>query len=93
VAKHARASRAVIRLAGNGTGLVFSISDDGAGLPAAGPRLGSGLPGMADRLAAHGGTLDVSSQPGQGTTISGHLPVLAGAAAEGGVAHPAGAAV
>jgi signal transduction histidine kinase len=75
VAKHARATRAVIRLAGNGTGLEFSVSDDGAGLPAGGPRLGSGLQGMADRLAAHGGTLDVRSQPGQGTTISGHLPV------------------
>ena len=93
VAKHARASRAVIWLSGNGTGLEFSISDDGTGLPAGGPQLGSGLQGMADRLAAHGGTLDVSSRPGQGTTVSGHLPVLAGAAAEGGVARPAGAAV
>jgi signal transduction histidine kinase len=76
VAKHAQATRAVIRLAGNGDGLEFSISDDGAGLPAAGPRLGSGLQGMADRLAAHGGTLDISSRPGQGTTISGRLPLV-----------------
>jgi len=76
VAKHARASRAVIRLAANGTGLEFSVSDDGAGLPVGGPRAGSGLQGMADRLAAHGGTLDVRSQPGQGTTISGRLPVV-----------------
>jgi signal transduction histidine kinase len=30
---------------------------------------------MTDRLAAHGGTLDVRSQPGQGTTITGRLPV------------------
>ena len=30
---------------------------------------------MTDRLAAHGGTLDIRSQPGQGTTISGRLPV------------------
>jgi signal transduction histidine kinase len=74
VAKHARATQAVIRLAGNGDGLKFSVSDDGAGLPAAGVRAGSGLQGMADRLAAHGGTLDVSSRPGQGTTISGRLP-------------------
>jgi len=88
VAKHARASRAVIRLAGNGDGLMFSISDDGAGLPAAGPRRGSGLPGMADRLAAHGGTLDVSSRPGQGTTISGWLPAVREGAA---VPVPAGA--
>lgn len=88
VAKHARASRAVIRLAGNGDGLEFSISDDGAGLPAGGARAGSGLQGMADRLAAHGGTLDVSSRPGQGTTISGRLPTVREGAA---VPVPAGA--
>ena len=35
---------------------------------------GSGLQGMSDRLAAHGGTLAVRSQPGQGTTITGRLP-------------------
>jgi signal transduction histidine kinase len=75
VAKHARATRAVIRLSGNGDGLEFSISDDGAGLPASGLRAGSGMQGMTDRLAAHGGTLDVRSEPGQGTTISGRLPV------------------
>jgi signal transduction histidine kinase len=74
VAKHARASRAVIRLAGNAAGVEFSISDDGAGLPAGGHRAGSGLQGMADRLAAHGGTLDIRSEPGQGTTVSGRIP-------------------
>ncbi len=75
VAKHARATRAVIHLSGNEDGLEFSISDDGAGLPAGGLRAGSGLQGMTDRLAAHGGTLDVRSAPGQGTTITGRLPV------------------
>ena len=75
VAKHARATQAVIRLAGSEDGLEFSISDDGAGLPASGLRTGSGMQGMTDRLAAHGGTLDVRSEPGQGTTITGRLPV------------------
>jgi signal transduction histidine kinase len=75
VAKHARATRAVIRLYGRDGGLEFSISDDGAGLPATGLRAGSGLQGMTDWLAAHGGTLDVRSQLGQGTTITGWLPV------------------
>jgi signal transduction histidine kinase len=76
VAKHARASQATIRLSGDGDGLEFSVSDDGAGLPVTGLRAGSGLQGMTDRLAAHGGTLDVRSQPGQGTTITGRLPVV-----------------
>ena len=74
VAKHARASSATVRLAQTGGALEFSVSDDGAGLPATGTSHGSGLQGMSDRLAAHGGTLAVSSQPGQGTTITGRLP-------------------
>jgi signal transduction histidine kinase len=30
---------------------------------------------MADRLAALGGTLSVTSNPGEGTTIAGTVPV------------------
>ncbi len=74
VAKHARASRATVRLSGSGDTLEFSVSDDGAGFPTAATRHGSGLQGMSDRLAAHGGTLTVRSRPGQGTTITGRLP-------------------
>ena len=77
VAKHARASAATVRLSGSGDSLEFSVSDDGAGFPAAATRHGSGLQGMSDRLAAHGGTLAVRSQPGQGTTITGRLPASA----------------
>ena len=83
MAKHARASQAMVRLSGSGQGLEFSISDDGAGFPATGMRHGSGLQGMSDRLAAHGGTLDVRSQPGRGTTIIGWLPASERAAAAG----------
>jgi signal transduction histidine kinase len=78
VAKHARASRVTVRLSRSGGTLEFSVSDDGAGFPAAATRHGSGLQGMSDRLAAHGGTLAVRSQPGQGTTITGRLPVRPG---------------
>jgi signal transduction histidine kinase len=77
VAKHARATAATVRLAGSGEVLDFSVSDDGAGFPPA-TRRGSGLQGMSDRLAAHGGTLTIRSQPGHGTTITGRLPVCSG---------------
>jgi signal transduction histidine kinase len=72
VAKHARATTATVRLSGSGGTLEFSVTDDGAGFPAA-ARHGSGLQGMSDRLAALGGTLDIRSQPGHGTTITGRL--------------------
>jgi signal transduction histidine kinase len=75
VAKHARASAVTVGLSGSGEVLEFSVSDDGTGFPAAAARHGSGLRGMSDRLAAHGGTLAVTSQPGQGTTITGRLPI------------------
>ncbi len=83
VAKHARASAVTVRLSGSGEVLEFSVSDDGAGFPAAAARHGSGLQGMSDRLAAHGGTLAVRSQPGRGTTITGRLPTSERTAAAG----------
>jgi signal transduction histidine kinase len=43
---------------------------------------------MTDRLAAHGGTLDVRSEPGQGTTITGRLPVVQGQPTRGDAVAP-----
>ena len=51
------------------------MSDDGGGYDARHTPMGSGLRNMADRLAALGGRLEVRSAPGQGTTITGQLPV------------------
>jgi signal transduction histidine kinase len=82
VAKYARASRATIRLAGPGgpdspaaaSALEFSVTDDGAGFDPGASGYGTGLQGMADRLAALGGGLQVRSEPGHGTTVTGRLP-------------------
>ena len=82
VARHARATAATVRLSGSPGTLEFSVSDNGAGF-VAGTGHGSGLQGMSDRLAAHGGTLTVRSQPGQGTTITGRLPTSERTAAAG----------
>jgi signal transduction histidine kinase len=38
---------------------------------------GSGLQGIADRLAALGGSVEIRSTPGAGTTITGTLPAAA----------------
>jgi signal transduction histidine kinase len=50
------------------------VTDDGAGFDPESRGYGTGLQGMADRLHAHGGSLDVRSSPGAGTTVAGRLP-------------------
>jgi signal transduction histidine kinase len=76
VAKYARAGAATVQLREAPGRLEFRIRDDGVGFDAGATSYGTGLQGMADRLAALGGTLAVSSTPGGGTTITGSLPVL-----------------
>jgi signal transduction histidine kinase len=77
MAKYAAASNAAVSVrAGDGT-LTFTVADDGGGFDAARTPLGAGLRNMTDRLAALGGSLDVASVPGRGTTITGRLPVTA----------------
>ncbi len=80
VAKYAHATRAQARLWASDGELSFEVTDDGEGFdPIATPR-GSGLQGMADRLDAVGGTLEVRSRPGAGTTVAGRVPVPRGPA-------------
>jgi signal transduction histidine kinase len=77
ITKHASASRATVGLSCPGDSLRFTVTDNGTGFDTATTRPGTGLQGMADRLAALGGALHVRSQPGEGTTLSGELPVSA----------------
>jgi len=80
VSKYADAARVTISLSGGNGELAFSVADDGRGFDAATTPLGAGLQNMADRLAALGGSIEVRSQPGEGTTVAGRLPVPAGPA-------------
>jgi signal transduction histidine kinase len=75
VAKYAEASYATVRLAHEGDELVFEIRDDGVGFDPDETGYGTGLQGMADRLDAIGGSLEVRSAPGSGTTVIGRVPV------------------
>ena len=79
VAKYAEAGGASITLSNGEGGLRFEVADDGQGFEFASSRRGSGLQGIEDRLAALGGSLDVRSSPGEGTTIAGVIPVEVGA--------------
>ncbi|HUH07480.1 MAG TPA: histidine kinase [Egibacteraceae bacterium] len=75
VAKYAAASSAAVRLSESGGELQFRIADDGRGFDPAATGYGTGLQGMADRLDAIGGTLQIQSRPGHGTTVTGRLAV------------------
>ncbi len=72
IAKHARASRVRIDLVGEETALRLTIHDDGVG--GADPSGGSGLAGLKDRVGNLGGTIEVTSPPGHGTTLHVTVP-------------------
>lgn len=55
--------------------LEFSVVDDGAGFDPATTVSSSGFVNMEDRLGAFAGRLDVTSAPGSGTSIRGHVPL------------------
>ncbi len=70
--KHARAERIVVAVAHDAAQLVVAIDDDGMG--GADLRRGTGLLGLADRARSHGGTLEITSRPGSGTSLRASLP-------------------
>ncbi|MGD0928857.1 MAG: histidine kinase [Streptosporangiaceae bacterium] len=74
VAKYAHASAARVTLRHDGQLLVFTVGDDGTGFDQAKTSLGTGIQGMADRMAALGGTLKITSAPGHGTEVTGQIP-------------------
>jgi PAS domain S-box-containing protein len=74
-AKHARASKVVVSLTCDQAGVGLDIRDDGIGFDPSGSFPGHlGQQTMRERAAKLDGTLRVTSTPGQGTTVSVHLP-------------------
>ncbi len=56
----------------------LEIIDDGKGFNSADKRFGYGLIGMRERVKSMGGTLEITSSPGAGTTISVQIPARTG---------------
>jgi signal transduction histidine kinase len=71
-AKHACASEVEITAVEGDDAIELVIRDDGVG--GADPASGSGLIGLADRVEAIGGTIEVDSPAGAGTTLRVTLP-------------------
>ncbi|MFI1423162.1 sensor histidine kinase [Streptomyces sp. NPDC020731] len=72
IAKHSNAEQATVTVRGRGGRLLLLIEDDGRGGAEEGG--GTGLGGIRRRVAAHDGTLHLTSPPGGPTTLEVDLP-------------------
>ena len=72
VAKYAHASAVRVRVATSDASVFVEVSDDGVG--GADAANGSGLRGLADRVEALGGSLEVVSAAGAGTSLRAEIP-------------------
>ena len=73
VVRHAQATSLSLEYRWQDDGVRLDARDDGRG--AESPNAGNGLRGMRERLAAHGGRLDIETSNGGGFGLSLHLPV------------------
>jgi signal transduction histidine kinase len=71
--KHAGSDRIEVRVSVHDQRALVEVRDDGSG--GVDPAGGSGLTGLSDRVSALGGTLEIDSPAGGGTTIRARLPV------------------
>jgi len=71
--KHAAGARVTVTVQDSYQGLEFRVADDGPGFAMAAP--GAGLPGLTARAASVGGAVEVRSAPGDGTTVTGVVPL------------------
>ncbi|HEX3392685.1 MAG TPA: GAF domain-containing sensor histidine kinase [Solirubrobacteraceae bacterium] len=74
-AKHGEAKRAVVEIHDESEEVHLGVRDDGSGFDTSEHSDGFGLVGMHERVHLLEGTLDVTSAPGSGTTITARFPV------------------
>lgn len=74
-AKHAPGCAVRVRIEITAQLLSFAVVDSGPGFDPQTAERGSGLRNMEDRLAVVGGRLDVRSRPGEGTRVTGRIPI------------------
>ena len=73
VRKHADAGSARVRLSYDEGAVRLEVRDDGRGTAEV-PDAGYGLLGLRERASRLGGSVDVVSEPGQGTTVRVDVP-------------------
>ena len=75
VARHARARHFEVTLTAQDVALEVTVRDDGVGFNVERLRTGLGLMGMRERAELVGGSLDIESVPGAGTTVRARFPL------------------
>jgi len=80
VVRHAAAARVDVLLAADAETLRLVVHDDGCGIAAPAERNPRtlGLLGMRDRALLLGGDVTVTGGPGEGTTVTAHVPLAQG---------------
>jgi len=74
VVKHSGAERADVSILERDGTVAISVSDTGSGFDPGGSHAGFGLTGIRERVAQHGGYLEVASGPGRGTELRVTIP-------------------
>ena len=72
--KHARATRVTVSVAETTDHVDIAVGDDGVGFDPDASVEGFGLIGMRERVTLVGGTMEVDSKPGSGTTVHCRIP-------------------
>ncbi len=80
--RHSGASMVRVRIEHKDDGVVVLVTDDGQGFETGAAfdlaRQGLGIFGMRERAAYVGGTVDIGSEPGDGTTVRVEIPAARG---------------
>ena len=81
VRRHSQAAHVNMALRRDAAGWVLTVTDDGAGFDPSVDRSGHGLLGMEERARLLGGSVEIDSAPGAGTTVRLRFAGTAAAAA------------
>ncbi len=75
VGRHAEATTCRVSLRRDGSSALLEVDDDGRGFDRESTSSGLGMGNLAERAIAIGGTLEVDSEPGRGTTVRVTVPL------------------
>jgi signal transduction histidine kinase len=75
IARHARARHIEVTLTAQDVAIEVTVRDDGIGFNVERLRSGLGLVGMSERAELVGGSVDIESAPGAGTTVRARFPL------------------